>query len=89
MTLASGEKVQTGTMATLMHNIKLYGAETTTEEEKAQLEKETEIAIPLLSKLSMFKPFGVGEWKAGGKDGPLREGKMFVGRKAREMGLGE
>lgn len=76
-------------MAAIMHNIKLYGVDSTTEEEKGQLEKEMEAAIPLLSMLGMFELFGVGEREAGGQEGPLREGKMFVGRKAREMGLGE
>jgi hypothetical protein len=72
-----------------MHNIKPYGVDSIKKEEKGQQEKEMEVAIPFLSKLGMVERFRVGEWEAGWKEGPLREEKMFVGRKAREMGLAE
>jgi hypothetical protein len=77
-------------MATLMHNIKLYGSKGITAEGKERLEKEMEAAIPLLSKLGMFELFCVEEWESGGTtEGAAREGKMFVGRRAREMELGK
>ncbi|KAF2141502.1 uncharacterized protein K452DRAFT_298864 [Aplosporella prunicola CBS 121167] len=119
MTLATGERVPTGTVAGLLCNLKAYdalveaeGAEGTeagrertgagrdgtgdgregteatkaaaeaTKAQKAQLEHEIRLALPLLHKVGMFELFSVEEW--GG--GRATAGRKFVAREARKLG---
>ena len=70
--LKDGTKVQTGTVATMLHNITLYnnGA-------RGDVEKELELSIPTLEKVGLFDLFPVEEWVAGDN-----EGRRFLGTKA-------
>jgi len=75
VTLKDGTLVQTGTVATMLHNIKLYNAG-----ERGEIEKELEKAIPTLIKIGLFDLFSPDEWIAG--DNP---GRKFVGQKRLEL----
>ncbi|RDM07658.1 hypothetical protein, partial [Acinetobacter baumannii] len=55
--LKDGSQVQTGTVATMLHNIELYNAG-----ERGQIEEELKIAIPTLIKVGLFDLFEVDEW---------------------------
>jgi hypothetical protein len=72
--LKDGSKVQTGTVATMLHNINLYnnGA-------RDEVEQELELAIPTLIKVGLFDLFSPDEWLNG--ENP---GRRFVGNKAKE-----
>lgn len=74
VTLGDGTKVQTGTVATMLHNVKLYDAGA-----RGQIESELELAIPTLVKVGLFDLFPPEEWMSGGSPG-----RGFVGRKAKE-----
>lgn len=73
--LKDGAYVQTGTVATMLHNIKLYNAG-----ERGTIEKELETSIPTLIKVGLFELFCIEEWIAG--DNP---GRKLVGLKAKEL----
>jgi len=73
--LKDGSSVQTGTIATMLYNIKLYNAG-----ERGNVELELEASIPTLIKVGLFDLFGIDEWIAG--DNP---GRRFVGRKAKKF----
>ena len=55
--LKDGSQVQTGTVATMLHNIELYNAG-----QRGQIEEELKIAIPTLVKVGLFDLFEVDEW---------------------------
>ncbi len=55
--LKDGSQVQTGTVATMLHNIELYNAG-----QRGQIEEELKIAIPTLIKVGLFDLFEVDEW---------------------------
>ena len=74
-TLKDGSTVQTGTVATMLHNIKLYDSG-----ERGAVEKELELAIPTLFKVGLFNLFTPDEWISDGTPG-----RQFVGRKAKEF----
>lgn len=76
--LKDGTKVQTGTVATVLHNIRLYN-----QGQRGRVETELELAIPTLFKVGLFDLFTPEEWIKG--DNP---GRTFVGKKAKEF-LGE
>lgn len=72
--LKDGSKVQTGTVATMLHNINLYNSG-----ERGQVEKELELAIPTLVKVGLFDLFAPEDWINGSNPG-----RRFVGELARE-----
>src|SRR6187402_1137018 len=87
VTLASGQKVPTGTVATLLHNIRLYdkiisAGEEASSEEKEQLEREIKSAVPVLGKLGFFELFSTEEGAAG-----KSEGRRLVGVEGRALGF--
>jgi len=67
--LKDGSQVQTGTVATMLHNIELYNAG-----QRGQIEEELKIAIPTLVKVGLFNLFQVDEWIKG-----ANAGRTFVG----------
>lgn len=71
--LKDGTRVQTGTVATMLHNIGLYNAG-----ERGQVERELKAAIPTLFKVGLFDLFGPDVWITG--DNP---GRRFVGEHAK------
>ncbi|MGN5725633.1 hypothetical protein ACNQO9_17135 [Acinetobacter calcoaceticus] len=71
--LKDGSQVQTGTVATMLHNIELYNAG-----QRGQIEEELKIAIPTLVKVGLFDLFQVDEWIKG-----TNEGRTFVGMHAK------
>ena len=75
VTLRDGSRVQTGTVATMLHNIELYNRG-----ERGEVERELELAVPTLCRIGLFQLFSPEEWMAAA-DNP---GRRFVGRKARE-----
>ena len=72
VTLKDGSRVQTGTVATMLHNIKLYDAG-----ERGEIERELELSIPTLFKVGLFDLFSPEEWTQG-----KSPGRRFVGEKA-------
>lgn len=73
--LKDGSKVQTGTVATMLHNITLYN-----EGARGDIEKELELSIPTLVKVGLFDLFPAEDWVAGNN-----AGRRFVGTKALEL----
>lgn len=71
--LKDGSQVQTGTVATMLHNIELYNAG-----QRGQIEEELKIAIPTLVKVGLFDLFQVDEWING-----KNAGRTFVGMQAK------
>lgn len=71
--LKDGSQVQTGTVATMLHNIDLYNAG-----QRGQIEEELKIAIPTLIKIGLFDLFEVDEWING-----TNAGRTFVGTQAK------
>lgn len=69
VTLKDGSIVQTGTVATLLHNIRLYNAG-----ERSEIQKELKLAIPSLIKVGLFDLFPPDEWI-----NTNNEGRKFVG----------
>ncbi|KAI8621454.1 hypothetical protein BC830DRAFT_1094060 [Chytriomyces sp. MP71] len=75
VTLKDGTKVQTGTVATMLVNIKLYN-----EGQRGGVEEELLASVPTLVKVGLFELFNVDEWIAGDN-----AGRTFVGRAAKEL----
>lgn len=73
--LKDGSRVQTGTVATMLHNINLYNAGL-----RGEVEEELILAIPTLFKVGMFDLFSIEEWINGSNGG-----RKFVGEKAKEF----
>ena len=71
--LKDGSKVQTGTVATMLHNVNLYNLG-----ERGQVEKELNLAVPTLIKVGLFDLFSIDEWVAGDN-----AGRSFVGQCAK------
>lgn len=86
--LANGQSVPTGTVATLLYNIREYDkliaeGESLSDDKKVELEKlagEIKAPVPILIKLGMFELFNLEEWCAGN-----RPGRTLVGRTAKEL----
>lgn len=72
--LKDGSTVQTGTVATMLHNVALYNQGC-----RGAVERELELAVPTLLKVGLFELFGAEEWIAG--DNP---GRRLVRLKAKE-----
>lgn len=70
--LSDGSKVQTGTVATMLHNIRLYN-----EGQRGDIEQELICAVPTLFKVGLFDLFSPQEWIEG--DNP---GRRLVGQHA-------
>ncbi|GAA0349589.1 hypothetical protein GCM10009092_12490 [Bowmanella denitrificans] len=70
--LKDGSQVQTGTVATMLHNVALYNSG-----ERGQVEEELRLAVATLIKVGLFDLFSPQEWMAG--DNP---GRRFVGEQA-------
>ncbi|QDQ28336.1 hypothetical protein FNU76_19365 [Chitinimonas arctica] len=79
VTLKDGSKVQTGTVATMLHNVGLYN-----EGARGEVERELELAVATLFKVGLFDLFSPEEWVAG--DNP---GRRFVGLKAQAYQAGQ
>ncbi|MBJ8446043.1 DUF7709 family protein [Acinetobacter bereziniae] len=75
VTLKDGTKVQTGTVATMLHNIDLYNQGL-----RGEVEKELILAIPTLIKVGLFDLFSPDEWISGDN-----LGRRFVGEKAKQF----
>ncbi|USA52040.1 hypothetical protein NDN13_11090 [Acinetobacter sp. C32I] len=73
--LKDGSRVQTGTVATMLHNINLYNVGV-----RGAVEDELILAVPTLFKVGMFDLFTVDEWINGSN-----AGRKFVGEKAKEF----
>lgn len=72
--LKDGTHVQTGTVATMLHNVALYNRG-----ERGQVEEEIRLAVPTLIKVGLFELFSVNEWIEG--ENP---GRRFVGKCAKD-----
>ncbi len=70
--LKDGSRVQTGTVATMLHNVGLYNAG-----ERGQVEEELRLSIPTLFKVGLFDLFSPQEWVDG--ENP---GRRFLGEEA-------
>lgn len=57
VTLKDGESVQTGTVATMLHNLRRYN-----DGERGSIEQELKIALPTLIKIGLFELFSPEEW---------------------------
>ncbi|CAM9329498.1 DUF7709 family protein [Acinetobacter bereziniae] len=75
VTLKDGTKVQTGTVATMLHNIDLYNQGL-----REEVEQELILAIPTLIKVGLFDLFSPDEWMSGDN-----LGRRFVGEKAKQF----
>ncbi|ENV97397.1 hypothetical protein P7L54_12665 [Acinetobacter bereziniae] len=75
VTLKDGTKVQTGTVATMLHNIDLYNQGL-----REEVEQELILAIPTLIKVGLFDLFSPDEWISGDN-----LGRRFVGEKAKQF----
>lgn len=73
VTLKDGSRVQTGTVATLLHNITLYNAG-----ECGRVETELAAAIPTLFKVGLFDLFPPAEWIAGDNPGRRHVGELAL-----------
>lgn len=71
--LKDGSAVQTGTVATMLHNINLYNSGL-----RGEIEQELILAIPTLVKVGLFDLFNPDEWILGNN-----AGRKFVGEKAK------
>ena len=69
--LKDGSVVQTGTVATVLHNIARYNAG-----ERGSIETELEIAVPTLIKVGLFDLFAIDEWIEGNNPGRTLVGKL-------------
>jgi hypothetical protein len=72
--LKDGSRVQTGTVATMLHNINLYNKGA-----RGDVERELELSIPTLFKIGLFDLFSPSDWVIGDN-----EGRRFIGEKAFE-----
>ena len=72
VTLKDGTRVQTGTVATALHNIALYNTG-----ERGKVEEELRLAVPTLIKVGLFELFPPEQWINGSNPG-----RTFLGREA-------
>lgn len=73
--LKDGSAVQTGTVATMLHNVKLYNAG-----ERGNIEEQLEASVSTLIKVGLFDLFPVDEWIT-----ESNPGRKFIGLKAKEF----
>lgn len=74
--LKDGSRVQTGTVATMLHNIGLYNAGE--RGERGEVERELALSIPTLFKVGLFELFEPDDWIRGSNPG-----RRFVGEQAK------
>ncbi|KAK8246093.1 hypothetical protein IWZ00DRAFT_511800 [Phyllosticta capitalensis] len=93
ITLSSGERVPTGTVAAFLYNLKAYDETAdaaaagrleaeVAQEKMAAIQDEMRLSLPLLRKLGMFELFSVEEWGSG----TAKAGRRFVAKEARRNG---
>ena len=70
--LKDGSRVQTGTVATMLHNVRAYDRG-----ERGDVERELELCVPTLFKVGLFDLFPPEEWISG-----TSPGRRFVGEAA-------
>ena len=80
VTLRDGRQVQTGTFATLLHNIDIYNNADTHEIDRKNIEQEMMLAVETLMKIGLFTLFSPDEWMA-----TNNKGRYFVGTVAKKM----
>jgi len=73
--LKDGTTVQTGTVATMLHNVFRYNSG-----ERGDVENELELSVPTLIKVGLFELFPVEDWIAGSNSG-----RKFVGLIAKKI----
>lgn len=73
--LKDGSAVQTGTVAAMLHNVRLYN-----DGERGDIVLQLEAAIPTLVKVGLFDLFSIDEWINGDN-----AGRRLVGFKAQEF----
>lgn len=73
--LKDGTSVQTGTVATMLHNVARYNSG-----ERGEVEKELELSVPTLIKVGLFDLFPFEDWMAGSN-----AGRRFVGLAAQKI----
>lgn len=71
VTLKDGTRVQTGTVATVLHNIGLYNAG-----QRGEVERELALAIPTLFKVGLFDLFPPADWASAGNPGRALVGEL-------------
>jgi hypothetical protein len=74
VTLESGERVQTGTVAAFLKNCNLYNT-LVSESARSRVAKDIERAIPTLAAIGLFDLFPPEDWAS--TDNPARD---FVGK---------
>ena len=74
VTLKDGTTEQTGTVATMLHNVARYNSG-----ERGEVEKELDLSVPTLIKVGLFDLFPVEDWIA-----ETNEGRRFVGLAAQK-----
>jgi hypothetical protein len=74
VSLRNGKRVQTGTVATMLHNVARYNAG-----ERGAVEEELALAVPTLFAVGLFDLFAAEEWICGDN-----RGRRFGGIKALE-----
>lgn len=83
VTLRNGTKVQTGTFATLLHNIASYN-----QGERGAIEKQMLLAIRALAPLGLFDLFSPQEWMNPNNPGRKRVGELAAEFLAKHHGDG-
>ncbi len=73
--LKDGTRVQTGTVATMLHNIALYNSGA-----RGSIEEELKLAVPTLIKVGLFDLFPPEDWIAG-----TNPGRRIVGEEAQRI----
>jgi hypothetical protein len=71
--LKDGSRVQTGTVATMLHNVALYNTGA-----RGDVERELELCVPTLVKVGLFDLFPPDEWIGG-----TNPGRRLVGQIAK------
>lgn len=71
--LKDGSRVQTGTVAMMLHNVAAYDRG-----ERGQVERELELAVPTLFKVGLFDLFSPLEWIKGESPGRRYVGEMAL-----------
>ena len=72
--LKDGSTVQTGTVATMLHNVSLYNSGF-----RGDVERELELTVPTLIKVGLFALFPPEDWING-----KNAGRRYVGQEAKE-----
>lgn len=73
--LKDGTTVQTGTVATMLHNVARYNRG-----ERGEVENELALSVPTLIKVGLFDLFPAEDWIAG-----TNPGRRFVGIAAQKL----